>query len=62
MVSYNCQGHGGGRLEYIQEQMKDNDIILIQEHWLQQIETAFFDSSLKGLQSYAYLGWTLVHL
>ena len=36
--------------------MKDNDIILIQEHWLQQIEIAWFDANLKGLQSYVISG------
>ena len=34
IVTYNSHGHGAGRLDYIRSLASNNDILLLQEHWL----------------------------
>ena len=51
IVSYNNQGHGSGRLEYLQKLCDNNDIIFVQEHWLSPKELTWFENNIPTMNS-----------
>ena len=49
LASYNSNGHGCGRFEYINKLMKCNDIVLVQEHWLFENEITIFQNKIDDI-------------
>ena len=58
LCSYNSHGHGVGRIEFINELFKTNDIVCIQEHWLFSDEISSLERSVPGSMVYGSSGMT----
>ena len=56
ICSYNSQGHGPGRLEYIQKLCTDHHFVLIQEHWLHESDTHWFNNNIPNISSHVVSG------
>lgn len=55
-VSYNSQGLGPGRKEYISELLLDHDFVCVQEHWLFESGISGFENSLNNASVHAVSG------
>ena len=49
VCSYNSQGSGAGRFEYLNELINKVDVILIQEHWLAENQFSLFSKNLHNV-------------
>ena len=56
ICSYNSHGHGAGRIEFIQQLCSSNDFVIIQEHWLMDIELTLFNKEIKNITSHCISG------
>jgi exonuclease III len=56
IVSYNAQGLGAGRLEYIKDLCNENYFICIQEHWLLPTNTHAFNVAFPAINSHVITG------
>ena len=56
ICSYNCQGLGAGKLQFIQNLCDNSQFIFIQEHWLHESNTHWFDNIVKNIQSHVVSG------
>ena len=56
VVSYNSQGLGPGRIEYIDSLCKTNDFVCIQEHWLLPTHTDALCVSLPAINAHVVSG------
>ena len=56
IISYNSKGHNIDKLEYIKKMLKFNDIVLVQEHWLQKGQLHMFEQNISGIQSHNVSG------
>ena len=56
ICSYNSQGYGPGRLEYIQKLCTDHHFVLIQEHWLHESDTHWFNNNIPNISSHVVSG------
>ncbi len=48
LCTYNCQGHGPGRLAYVKQLTQVFDFVLIQEHWDRCKETQLKDGVIEN--------------
>ena len=55
-TSYNSQGHGAGRFEYIQKLVNNYDFVFVQEHWLLNKQCNYFDTKIQGVKSLCISG------
>ena len=53
LTSYNSQGHGAGRFEYIQYLCKSFDFVFVQEHWLFDNQCDMFENKLSGIKAHS---------
>ena len=49
ICSYNSQGSGTGRFEYLNELMTKVDVVLVQEHWLAENQFSLFRKNLHNV-------------
>ena len=56
ILSYNIQGFTSVKHQYLQTLCENNDILLIQEHWLHQNDSIKFDQNLENVRSYVVSG------
>ena len=56
IISYNCQGCGPSRFQYMGELLKNNDLLLIQEHWLHESQFVLFTQNLKDVTYHGICG------
>ena len=49
IATYNSQGNGPGRFEYIAQLLKHTDFLFIQEHWLYEDQSYLFHKSLNNI-------------
>ena len=52
IASYNSQGSGTGRIEYVQKLIDTNDFVLIQEHWLRNNQFPFYEKHVPGINTH----------
>ena len=50
--SYNSQGHGAGRTDYIRELCQTNDFVLLQEHWYHDSQASVFETEIENISSH----------
>ena len=56
IVSYNMQGHGAGHLEYVNDLVNGNDIVLLQEHWYSNSNISSLYNALENSVIYGISG------
>ena len=49
ICSYNSQGSGTGRFEYLNELMTKVDVVLVQQHWLAKNQFSLFRKNLHNV-------------
>lgn len=49
ICSYNSQGSGPGRMEYIAQLFNRSDFVLIQEHWLYNEQSILFEKNINNV-------------
>ena len=52
ILSYNSQGSGPGKLEYISQLLHDHDLVLLQEHWLMASQFGIYSQQIKDCYSH----------
>ena len=57
-MTYNSQGSGLGRTEYIGKLLADHDFVFIQEHWLYESQFNLYQSKLKDTCCHVISGMT----
>ena len=48
LVSYNSQGSGPGKFEYIAKLLDKHDFVLIQEHWLMESQFVLYNQNINN--------------
>ena len=62
ICSYSCQGLGAGKLQFIQILCDNSQFIFIQEHWLHESNTHWFDNNVKNIRSHVVSGMCSNHI
>ena len=52
IISYNSQGSGPGKLEYISELVKNHDLVFLQEHWLMSNQFGIYSKHIDDCYSH----------
>ena len=52
ILSYNSQGSGPGKLEYISQLLHDHDLVLLQKHWLMASQFGIYSQQIKDCYSH----------
>ena len=52
LASYNSQGSGPGRFEYISKLINENDFVLIQEHWLMECQFDLYSKHVNDINAH----------
>ena len=52
LCSYNSQGHGTGRMDYIKQVCQANDFVLLQEHWYHNSQASVFETEIEHISSH----------
>ena len=56
IISYNIQGFSSVKFEHLQNLCENNDIIIVQEHWLPKNDSQKFDQHLLKIRSHVVSG------
>lgn len=52
IASLNCHGLGAGKIDFVRSLCKDNQLVLLQEHWLLTENLSTFEREISGISSH----------